>query len=135
MAKRPAAPERTQQVRAEDVVAQLFEAMHRGVSIRSFAASVSMPESTLRQYAASADPAQYARAREAQAHAVVDELEDVARGSLACADAHEVQARRLLVDALKWRASKLLPRVYGEKQAVEHSGGVTLTVEYTDDDE
>ena len=38
-----------------------------------------------------------------------------------------VQAARLRVDARKWVASKLLPRVYGEK--IEHSGpeGVPLT--------
>jgi hypothetical protein len=35
-----------------------------------------------------------------------------------------VQRDRLRVDALKWTTSKLFPRVYGDKQAVEHTGAV-----------
>jgi hypothetical protein len=42
-------------------------------------------------------------------------------------DAGEIQHRRLKIDALKWRAAHLRPKVYGvQRQEVEHSGTVSL---------
>ena len=37
-----------------------------------------------------------------------------------------VQRSRLRVDTRKWIASKLKPKKYGDKQAVEHSGNIAL---------
>ena len=37
-------------------------------------------------------------------------------------DANAIQRSRLRVETRKWAAMKLLPRKYGERQAVEHSG-------------
>ena len=34
--------------------------------------------------------------------------------------------RRLVVDTKKWLLSKVLPKIYGEKIAIEHSGGVSI---------
>lgn len=59
----------------------------------------------------------YARAREEQAHAIADE-------AIALADAAvpgkfgDVDKVRLQVDARKWLASKIAPRLYGEKLEV-----------------
>ncbi|ARO14425.1 hypothetical protein BVG79_01079 [Ketogulonicigenium robustum] len=60
----------------------------------------------------------YARAREVQAHREFDEIRDIADR----ADSESVGLAKLQIDARKWRAGKLAPKVYGEKQAVEHSG-------------
>lgn len=66
----------------------------------------------------------YARAREAQAHRETEEIRAIADA----ATPEDVQVARLRVDARKWRAAKLAPKVYGEKVDVEHSGGVTYTI-------
>jgi len=69
---------------------------------------------------------QYARAREAQADTLADEILDIADdgtndwmaredGSLEYNGDH-IQRSRLRVDARKWIASKLKPKVYGERQ-------------------
>ena len=56
----------------------------------------------------------YARAREAQAHREFDEIRQIAEN----AKPDTVAVARLQIDARKWRASKLAPKVYGEKIAV-----------------
>jgi hypothetical protein len=85
---------------------------------------------------------QYARAREAQADAIFDEMLDIADdgsndwmkitrqdGSTDEVLNHEhVQRSKLRIDARKWMAGKLRPKVYGDKLEVEHQGGVTLTI-------
>lgn len=38
-----------------------------------------------------------------------------------------VNAVRLEIDTLKWLLSKLIPKKYGDKQTVEHEGGVGIT--------
>lgn len=68
---------------------------------------------------------QYARAREAQADALADEILDIADDGLNDSyededgnkrTDHDVIARsRLRVDARKWIASKLKPKVYGDR--------------------
>ena len=60
---------------------------------------------------------QYARAREIGYRAMED-------GILEIADDKEgdVQRARLQIDARKWLMSKALPKVYGDKVALEHTG-------------
>lgn len=72
----------------------------------------------------------YARAREAQAHREFDEIMAVANA----AQPETVAVARLQIDAMKWRASKLAPKVYGDRQAVEltgNDGGPIQTVDPT----
>ncbi len=56
----------------------------------------------------------YARAREVQAHHEADEIRAIADS----ATPENVHVARLQVDARKWRASKLAPKVYGDKLAL-----------------
>lgn len=83
---------------------------------------------------------QYARAREAQGD-LMDKMimeaataepervtirigEDATKEQV---DTGEVQHRRLKIDALKWRAAHLRPKVYGvQRQEIEHKGKLTL---------
>lgn len=84
---------------------------------------------------------QYARAREAQADTLADEILDIAddgvndwieqHGSEGQPIGWEyngdhIQRSKLRVDARKWIAAKLLPKKYGDKQELELSGSLDL---------
>jgi len=56
----------------------------------------------------------YARAREVQAHRETEEIRAIAD----LATPEDVHVARLRIDARKWRASKLAPKVYGDKLAI-----------------
>ena len=95
-----------------------------GESLRAICRPEGMPsERSVRRWA-NDDPsgfgARYAAARDEQAHALCDEIIDTARNET---DAH---IGRMRVDALKWVAARILPKMYGDRQAIEHSGGATL---------
>lgn len=62
--------------------------------------------------------AKYARAREAQGDLMDDRIMEEAEA----VTPESAAAVRVRVDAFKWRASKLKPKVYGDKQQHEHSG-------------
>jgi hypothetical protein len=62
--------------------------------------------------------AQYARAREEQADFYADEIIDIADG------AKDANLARLQIDARKWKASKLVPKKYGDKLDLTHSGSL-----------
>ena len=80
----------------------------------------------------------YARAREAQADALADDIVHIADtpqiGSktvskatgLEITEGDMIEHRRLQVDARKWMAAKLAPKKYGERQHVEHSGQIEM---------
>jgi hypothetical protein len=55
---------------------------------------------------------QYAREGD-QADALAEEMLDVARSALRAKSSEEAQGYRLLVDTLKWHASKMKPKSYG----------------------
>lgn len=68
---------------------------------------------------------QYARARDAQADTLADEILDIAddgsndfMGDDEKYNGDAVQRSKLRVDARKWIAAKLKPKVYGEKQLI-----------------
>ena len=74
---------------------------------------------------------QYASARELGYEAMaadVIEISDEQVGSTdnGSTDAGAVARNRLRVDSRKWLLSKMLPKVYGDKQQVEHSGSVDV---------
>jgi len=60
----------------------------------------------------------YMRAREAQAHREFDETRMIAD----LATPEDVQVARLKIDTRKWRASKLAPKVYGDKTTIAGPG-------------
>ena len=65
---------------------------------------------------------QYAQARQKQADSYADMILDEAFNS------HDAQIGRLRVDALKWVASKLAPKRYGDKVEVEQTGTQKIRV-------
>jgi hypothetical protein len=77
---------------------------------------------------------QYARAKEAQADAFAEEMLDIAddgtndwmtkrfgETEVEMPNPEVLQRSKLRVDTRKWLMSKLQPKKYGEKLAVEHS--------------
>lgn len=65
--------------------------------------------------------AKYARAREAQGDLMDDRILEEAEK----VTSETAQAVRVRVDAFKWRASKLRPKVYGDKLDATHNVNVT----------
>lgn len=90
---------------------------------------------------------QYARAREAQADTLFDEIQDIADdGSndfitkknadgteYEAFNAEHVQRSKLRVDARKWMAGKLRPKVYGDKIEHDHTGQVVVIAKEAED--
>jgi hypothetical protein len=90
---------------------------------------------------------QYARAREAQADALFDEILDIADngandwmekhdqdgGNIGWRENGEAMRRsQLRIDARKWMAGKLRPKKYGDKLDVEHKGDIHITIAQED---
>jgi hypothetical protein len=76
--------------------------------------------------------ARYTQAREMGMHAMVDETiaisDDTTRDTTVGEDGHEapnnewIQRSRLRVDTRKWLASKVIPKIYGERTQHELTG-------------
>lgn len=90
----------------------------------------------------------YARARDAQADFLAEEIVSIAdtplkgvktktneKGEVETTEGDMIEHRRLQVDARKWYASKLAPKKYGDKTETTHKGsvGVNLTASPTDE--
>ena len=60
----------------------------------------------------------YARARSSQADALFEKIVQIAEDT----KPEDANANRVKIDALKWVASKLAPRRYGDRLELEHSG-------------
>ncbi len=110
-----------------------------GESLRSICTQEDMPAKTtvfvwLRRDEGFRD--QYARAREAQAECFAEEIIDIADDATNDymlrknedaseswrLDSENIQRSRLRVEARKWVVSRILPKKYGERVALEHSG-------------
>ena len=70
-------------------------------------------------------PQRYARARDLGCHAQFEQLGDIIAKVLA-EEFQDPQNARIAIDAIKWRLSKMLPAVYGERSHLEVSGGVKV---------
>lgn len=104
------------------------EIIHRiedGETLAAIAASVRRARSKLTEWLQADDDRRErsARARMSAASAWDEKAEQTiatAKTPLALAKARE------LAQHYRWRASKINPKQYGERQQVEHSGGLTL---------
>ena len=112
-----------------EVGRKICELLADGHSLLAISIMPEMPKiSTLQGWAWNADwsdescVVNYARARALQAHREFDELKDLEKdvkdGKL------DPRAGQVVMDAIKWRLSKMLPGVYGERTHIEHSGTI-----------
>lgn len=106
----------------KEVQDRICEEIAEGHSLRSICSASNMPakSTVFRLLAVDAEfRDRYARAREAQADHLFDEIMEIADDST-----EDVNRSRLKVDARKWAAGKLRPKVYGEKAEVALSGEI-----------
>lgn len=118
------------------LAAQICERLAAGESLRAICRDESMPgETTVRRWALDdlhGFSAQYARAREIGYHGMAEDVIEIAddgrNDTYTDEDGNQqsiadvVARSRLRVDARKWLLSKVLPKVYGDKQTLEHGG-------------
>ena len=99
-----------------DIQERLVAEIQTGRSLRQVCKDEGMPHFTtvLRWIASDADFAiKYTRARVAQADTLFDRMEEVEEAvSAGTMDSH---AARVVLDSMRWRASKLAPKVYGDR--------------------
>lgn len=123
-----------------ELVAVICGKLAGGESLRAICAAEEMPDkSTVFRWLAEHQEFrdQYARAREAQADALADEVLEISDDgsndwmerknsddqSLGWVlNGEHVQRSRLRVDSRKWFAGKVAPKKYGDKLVQEHSG-------------
>jgi len=126
----------------------ILDRMSNGESLRSICRGLDLRPSTVIRWATDdrdGFAGQYAEAREAQGHALADELLDIADDGrndwMARRDPNNsgyelngehVQRSRLRLDTRKWLASKILPKVYGEKVTQEVVGTNGGPVQFED---
>lgn len=136
----------------EAIADEICERIADGESLRSICTDANMPAKStvfkwLANNAAFAD--QYARAREAQADSLTDDILPIADDSRNdwlkkwgeedenagwVQNAEAMRRAQIRIDARKWLAGKLAPKKYGEKQQIEHSGGFKVSRDMTDDE-
>lgn len=123
-----------------EVADNILDGLAEGMTLREVCRQEGMPpESTVRLWVMDdrdGFAAQYARAREIGYQAMADELLEISddgrndwveRDGEAVYNGDHVARSRLRVDTRKWLLSKALPKVYGDKVGVEHSGAVSIT--------
>ena len=114
------------------IMQKVCERVAAGELVKDVAASLHVDARRIRQWSNEPEFAPlYARAREDQAHAMAEDV--IAMADTATAE--NWQQVRLRIDARKWLASKIAPRAYGERTQQEHSGGITVKLEYVEGDE
>ena len=131
-----------------EVAARICEELAAGRTLRDVCSEEGMPaESTVRAWALEdreGFSAHYARAREIGYHSMADEMMEIAddarndwmerRGEEDAGwqvNGEHIQRSRLRVDTRKWMLSKALPKLYGEKQEIDHkSSDGSMTPKY-----
>lgn len=124
----------------QEIADLICERLADGESLRSICSGENMPSRTtvfrwLPENQTFRD--QYARAREAQADLLADEILEIADDSagdkiklhgIEVLNSEYVQRSRLRIDARKWIASKLAPKKYGDKLELAGDKESPLTV-------
>jgi hypothetical protein len=106
---------------SEELADRICDLMMDGKSMRKVAAMETMPDRStmLRWLVAHPDfAAKCARAREIQADLMDDRVLETAE----LCDESNCHSSKVKISAYQWRASKLAPKKYGDKQSLEHSG-------------
>jgi hypothetical protein len=106
-----------------ELLESICEQIANGKSLRRICSDAGMPSvSTVCNWLGedAAFAKRYARAREQQSDHFVDEMVEIAD------NAEDAQKARLQIDTRKWIASKMRPKVYGDKLGLDHSGSVTV---------
>lgn len=124
----------------QEIFDTICDRIANGEGLRSICAEDGMPDKStvlrwLQPEEAKPLRDQYARARESQADTLFDECLEIADNAKNDwmekhgqddtgwqLNSEHIQRSRLRIDARRWMAGKLRPKVYGEKQVVEGPG-------------
>jgi hypothetical protein len=120
---------------AEDRVVlmeETLEGMVSGKTLQDVVQGLGYDPSSVRQWLADDGEwaGKYRKARLLQGQAMAEEAVRVARETCRGSNTED----KLLIETLKWAASKANPQEYGDKQTVEHQGAQTLSVKIVEDD-
>lgn len=126
----------------EEIALRICERLADGESLKAMCEDEDMPsKSTVFKWLAenSTFSDMYARAREAQADALFDDVLSIAddgrndwmeknfgEETRWVENGEALRRSQLRIDARKWMAGKLRPKKYGEKLELEHGGQVAL---------
>lgn len=119
MAGSPLKAARLKLLNSEGFIDHVCELLIEGKSLSQIARESDPPmfEGQIRAWI-KADPersARYARARVEQAEGYAEEIIEISDQSVTAKTNEEMQAAKLRVDSRKWVASKLLPKIYGDR--------------------
>lgn len=109
----------------QEIADAICEKIADGKSLRKICDADDMPnKATVFRWLASSKEFsdQYARARESQADSLFDDVLSIADqydNAQDKLDIEHIQRAKLRIDARKWMAGKLKPKVYGEKQEID----------------
>ena len=108
----------------DDAIKAILESMQEGISLRKSCMANDMPVTNFLRMVDSDKELQeqYTSARARMLDAQAEALEDIGEQAAAAETAVEVAGLRLLADNRKWLLSKLAPKKYGERSALEHTG-------------
>lgn len=139
---------------SDELAEQICERIANGMSMREITRADDMPgmSTVFRWLADNLNfREQYARAKEAQAEYLAEELLEIsddgsndwmerknAEGELVGwnVNGEAIQRSKLRVDARKWLMSKMLPKKYGDKIDINHSGAmINMDKSFTDAEE
>lgn len=128
----------------EELAAKILSRLATGESMRTICLDEDMPARSsiflwMSKYPAFSD--QYAKAKQEAAEALAEEMFGIAddgqndymerindEGEVTGyqVNGEAIQRSRLRVDVRKWYLSKIVPKKYGEKQQIDHSGQINL---------
>lgn len=110
-----------------EVAALICERLEGGESLRTICSAEDMPDrGTVNRWLSVYDDfaTKYARARVFQADLLEEDMADIEDRTLS--GELDPAAARVVLGSKQWRAAKLAPKVYGDKQQIEHSGAIDL---------
>ena len=108
-----------------ELAKQICDLVSEGLSCRKAGDQLGIPNTTVRNWLCDFPEfaAQYAKASENRADFFFEKMVERADKITGPGDA---QVARVQIDTIKWACSKLLPKRYGEKVDLEHSGQVAI---------
>lgn len=114
-----------------DKADKIIELLEQGKSLRASAREVGISPSSVLDWTEkdAVFAEQYARARAIGYKLLAEEIVEISDS-----ETGDVNRDRLRVDTRKWMLAKMLPKIYGEKLGVEHSGSVNVTLTQTEND-
>ena len=124
-------------IRSADNAELICRLIAEGFSLRQIAKRLNCHDTAIVYWRLDDDAfaQQYARAKEAQAERMAEEITEIAdegsndwyeREGIEMPDHEHINRSKLRVDARKWLMSKMAPKRYGDKMEVDHSGTLVI---------